>query len=55
MGESWGELADRMARDAHLYPHEEFVDGACPECGSSDPDTACISHPDWVNDLSEQE
>jgi hypothetical protein len=50
-GESYGELADRMARDAELCPHAPFDDGACPECGSDDPGTACTSHPDWIAEL----
>lgn len=47
MSESYGELADRMVREAERCPHPDFEDGACPECGSGDPDVACISHPDW--------
>jgi hypothetical protein len=54
-GESWGEFADRVSRLADRCPHPEFDDGACPECGSTSRDDACISHPDWVTELPSAE
>jgi hypothetical protein len=51
IGESYGELADRMSGASDLYPHIwDETEDRCAECGADSREDACISHPDWVTD-----